>query len=407
MEDTSKNLGKSCTNEEQRALEMAQKLFPGGITIPFDGFSIDEQIRQTAEAMKRATVIYEAVFSYDGVIVKADIMRKRWNGWELYEVNKINSNNDLCLHVIAVKYYVISGAGVIISKACLKYLYPFYDRVNGSIVEKKGFLTENYTAEVKEQQAKVKKEIARQKKMLDDKASKIDIGKLFKDQQRLLLEESREKKTIVKKPELRQFLEQLWYPLCFLNFETLQYAIPPYDRLKPYQQLPFRYSLHIQKHAGGKLCHRKFLAQPSADPRKGFLEKLLKDIPEDPCILVYNKSFELSCLKELASEFPQKKNRILKILHATIDLMAPFRKRHIYSWKQQGSYSINAVLPAFVKGKNYENDREEAKDLYHAMGEPSGDPMLLAIVKKILLDGCSQETLALVKLLEVIHESSS
>ncbi len=155
MDDNSNNLGKACISEEERTREMAQKLFPGGVNISSDGLSIDDQIRRTAETMQTAKVMFEAVFCYDGVIVKADIMRKRRNKWELYIVKNGKNSMDIYLLELAVQYYVIYGSGVTISRAYVKHLYPDYVRINGTIVEKLYFVTVNLTSRVEKMQAAV------------------------------------------------------------------------------------------------------------------------------------------------------------------------------------------------------------------------------------------------------------
>lgn len=218
------------------------------------------------------------------------------------------------------------------------------------------------------------------------------------------------KKVTVEKDELRTFLARLQYPLCFLDFETFMSAVPPYDGLRPYQQVPFQYSMHFRKKPGGKLHHVEFLAQAGVDPRKEFLERLLEDIPEDACILVYNKSFEISRLKDLAEQFPRRKKRIQAIIDSIVDLIEPFRQRFIYSWKQKGSHSIKSVLPAFVPGMSYEGleigEGGEAMEAYHEMCDLVGKPKELVKLRNALLEYCRQDTLAMIKLLEVLEKKA-
>ena len=65
----------------------AQQYFPGGVLIPYDGFSLSEQINLTKTAIENgADVIYEAAFCYEDVFFKADILRRISAGWELYEI---------------------------------------------------------------------------------------------------------------------------------------------------------------------------------------------------------------------------------------------------------------------------------------------------------------------------------
>ena len=318
----------------------------------------------------------------------------------------------------------------------------------------------NVTSDTKTRQAGVRKEIGRMKRMLRGEEPKIDIGphcgdpypcdfeghcwahipedsvfdlagngvKKFdlyrkgiikledvpldslKGKQRQQAEAALNKKVVVNRKEVREFLDRLWYPLCFLDFETFTSAVPLYDGLRPYQQAPFQYSLHYMKKKSGKLHHVEFLAQPGIDPRKDFLDRMLEDIPEGACVLVYNKSFEIDKLKNLAIQFPRKKKKIQAIIDSIVDLMEPFQKRSIYSWKQKGSHSIKSVLPAFVSGMSYEGleigEGGEAMEAYHEMCDLVGKPKELVKLRHALLQYCRQDTLAMVKLLEVLEKKA-
>jgi len=407
--------------------ELAWRLFPGGTLIPFEGVSFDEQIRLTREAMKSSKVIYEAAFLHDGVFVKADILRKGRNGWELYEVKSANDFKDIYRHDIDVQYYVLDGAGLSVGKACLVHLNREYVR-KGNIDVRELFSVKNVTKETRERQADVKKEVARMKRMLRGKEPDTDIGPhchdpytcdfaghcwahipdnsvfdlagngkknfdlyrqgivkiedvpldMLKGKQRQQAETAAGKKVIVNRKEVREFLQSLRYPLCFLDFETFMTAVPPYDGLRPHQQVPFQFSMHYRKRKGGKLYHVEFLAKPGADPRREFLNRLFEEIPEGACILVYNRSFEVSRLKELSEQFPRRKKRIQTIIDSIVDLMVPFQQRAIYSWKQKGSHSIKSVLPAFVPEMSYEGleigEGGEAMEAYHEMCALVGKP---------------------------------
>lgn len=434
--------------------ELARDIFPGGVLIPFS-VSFDEQISLTLKALKTAKVIYEATFSYGGVLVRADLMRKVGRNWELYEVKSSNKVKDNHPDDVAVQYYVISGSGVPISKTFVTHLNNEYVR-KGPLDINQLFYSHDVTAVVKEKQDDVKKDIANQLKMLAGKQPQISIGqyctkpyacdfkkhcwehipensvldlagskatkfKLYRDgivkmedipldklkgAQHQQVDLFLRKKTSVNPTKLKKFLAEISYPLYYLDFETFLAPIPPYDGLRPYQQIPFQYSLHFQKRAGGKLYHKEFLAKPNCDPRKELLDSLLEDIPKDACVLVYYQTFEKGRLKELAEQFPRKAKQINSIIDNVIDLLVPFKERALYSWQQQGSHSIKKVLPAFVKGMSYEGleigDGGEAIEAYHKMCAVADDPKALDTIRNDLLEYCCQDTLAMVKLLEVV-----
>jgi hypothetical protein len=319
------------------------------------------------------------------------------------------------------------------------------------------FASEDVTVGIKAKQEAIKEEIDRLQKMLAGKAPKIDIGPhcakpypcdfekhcwqhipensifdlagngvnkwaLYKEDtvkmedipldklKGLQLQQVKtylDKKPVVDRIGLKAFLKEIWYPLYYLDFETFLAAVPPYDGLKPYQQIPFQYSLHIQKRKGGKLYHKEFLANPNCDPRKKILDSLLDDIPNDACVLVYYQPFEKGRLKELAQQFPRKAKQINAIISNVRDLLVSFKGRALYSWKQQGSHSIKKVLPAFVEGMSYEGlevgDGGEAIEAYQKMCVVADDPKELGKIRKALLEYCCQDTLAMVRLLEVVR----
>lgn len=94
------------------------------------------------------------------------------------------------------------------------------------------------------------------------------------------------------KEKIKKFLDTLHYPLYFLDFESQALIIPQYVGTKPFQHIPFQYSLHYIEHEGGELKQREFLGISSEDPRRAIAEALCNDIPENACILAYNKNYE-------------------------------------------------------------------------------------------------------------------
>ena len=50
--------------------DLAQGLFPGGVLVPYDGLSLEEQLEMTANLLAQGCqTIYEATFFYNGVFV--------------------------------------------------------------------------------------------------------------------------------------------------------------------------------------------------------------------------------------------------------------------------------------------------------------------------------------------------
>jgi hypothetical protein len=203
---------------------------------------------------------------------------------------------------------------------------------------------------------------------------------------------------------VHQFIESLWYPICFMDFETTYMVpIPMYDGIRPYQMVPFQYSVHVLHEPGGELVHHEFLADGSTNPQKEFLEQLLAIVPRNACILVWNQGFEIPRLKELAEAFPEKSGKIDHIINNIRDLMIPFRDKSIYHWQFNGSYSLKDVLPALVPELSYDNLEISvggmASSAWLHMIQ-SKDEEEKSTIRKQLLQYCHLDTFAMVKILE-------
>ena len=221
-----------------------------------------------------------------------------------------------------------------------------------------------------------------------------------------------EGKPFIDKNGIREFLDTLSYPLYFLDFETMQDAVPQYDGTKPYQQITFQYSLHIKESPDAPYQHKEYLApNDGKDPRRALADQLCKDIPKDVCILAYNKQFEVSRTQELAALYPDLADHLLNIARNIKDLLVPFQAGYYYLPAMGGSFSIKSVLPAL-----FPNDPELD---YHNLDERcqnGGDAMTIfpkikdmppaeaAASREALLRYCELDTWAMVKVWERLKE---
>src|SRR5208283_1045918 len=102
---------------------------------------------------------------------------------------------------------------------------------------------------------------------------------------------------------IAQFTSQLEYPLYFLDFETFKTAIPMHDGVRPYQNVPFQFSLRVVDNPGKMAKHRSYLADGDGDPRPGLMQALKKHIGESGSIVAYNSSFEINVLRALGDVY--------------------------------------------------------------------------------------------------------
>lgn len=210
----------------------------------------------------------------------------------------------------------------------------------------------------------------------------------------------------IESENIKRFLGSIIYPLYFLDYETLGPAVPLFDGTRPFQAIPFQFSLHCQRTADSPLEHFEFLHQQPSDPRPTFIEELLRLIGKSGTVVTYNQAFEKRINDELAQHFPSRAAELAALNARMLDLLAPFQKRWLYHPSQQGSASIKAVLPAFTE-LSYQTlhigDGEAASRLYldFMRGKLAGEAQ-----EKLWQDlktYCGLDTLAMHKLLAVLR----
>lgn len=233
--------------------------------------------------------------------------------------------------------------------------------------------------------------------------------KLNDKQKRQVLTELYNLPPHIDKAAIKAFLETLRYPLYHLDFETFQQAIPQWNGVSPYEQIPFQYSLHVQNEPCGSTVHKEFLGKEGIDPRRDIAERLCADIPMNACTIAYNMSFEKSRIKALSALFPNLSKHLMSIHDNMVDLAQPFQSGVYYCREMGGSYSIKSVLPALCPGDpelDYKSlplihNGSEAMTAYATLHEQP--PEKVAEIRTALLAYCRLDTLAMVKILEKLY----
>lgn len=154
-------------------------------------------------------------------------------------------------------------------------------------------------------------------------------------------------------PELPDALARLAYPLYVLDFEALGPPIPRFPGMRPYQSIPFQWSLDVVRAPGAAPEHREFLALDAADPRRPFLESLAESVGEDGPIVVYS-AYESARLAELAAALPDLAPLAERIRARLWDFL-PVIRRHVAHPAFGGAFSLKKVLPALAPALGYED----------------------------------------------------
>ena len=201
----------------------------------------------------------------------------------------------------------------------------------------------------------------------------------------------------------KQEIAHLSLPAYFLDFETINLPIPIWKGTRPFQQVPFQYSLHKLKRTGD-LDHHSFLDLSGKDPSSALAKQLVLDCGKKGPIFAYNASFEKRVIKELAERFSKQRSSLLAIIERIVDLL-PVVKKHYYHPSQKGSWSLKALLPAMIPYRSYsdlngvQNGNEAMDAFIEAMHAEPGRKNEL---HQELLEYCELDTMSLVDIYKKI-----
>jgi hypothetical protein len=177
--------------------------------------------------------------------------------------------------------------------------------------------------------------------------------------------------------------------------------------MRPYDQIPFQWSLHVQRAPGAALEHFEFLANDTSDPRRAFISTLSDALGDSGSIVVYSQQFESQRLSELAACLPEFEGRIKTIQDRLCDLLRIVRD-HVYHPDFAGSYSLKSILPALVPSMSYDDmtvaDGQAAGLAWESLVHGGLDRGEHDTIRKALLDYCGQDTLGMLKIVETLRQ---
>ncbi|MGH9739253.1 MAG: DUF2779 domain-containing protein [Candidatus Acidiferrales bacterium] len=440
---------------------LARQIFPGGVAV--ESRNREQAIRATRELIQNPEVpaVFEAALEYRNIFVRVDVLeRRRDQRWRLIEVKSSTDVRDHHLEDVAIQYRVATGAGLDLAACSLAHVSRDYVYQGGSIEPQAFFKIVDLTLQVVKSQSDVARQIGSEFRILSKPAapqiapgqqcsrpitcefyercnpprpqdhvgflprihasavealeemgveSIRDIPHDFQ-----LSEIQRRAATCVQTGEpwfsleLRDVLDALTYPLCFADFETVNRAIPPFAGMRPYDHLPFQWSVHVQRQPGAEPEHFEFLALDASDPRREFIASLCAALGERGSIVVYS-SFESQRLSELGGWLPEFADRVNAIQDRLFDLL-PIVRNHVYHPAFAGSYSLKSVLPALVPEMTYDGmqvaNGPDAGIAWESLVHGGLDESERENIRKTLLEYCGQDTLAIVRLLDALRLGS-
>ena len=435
--------------------EKARLRFPGGRLVEESHLEHGRAVGTTQAMLADASIpsLYEAAVNFEGIRARFDVLvRRDGQGFDLVEVKSSTGVKDEHITDVAIQLYAAEGCGIPIDRAYLMHLNREYVYQGGEHDLEQLFMLADVTEDAREYVSQsVPGELAEMWETLElDAAPEIDTGKHCKkpytcpffshchrgepehsvmqlprlsdsllerlkglgigsigdipaDLSGLSAVQSRIRDSVVGGrpyvgPGLRRSLGEIEFPASFLDFETINPGIPLYVGTRPYERIPFQWSLHVLD-GSGDLTHREFLNSDDQDPRERFASSLLEATPDTGSIVTYSP-YEKSVINQLAEETPRYRDDLLTLVPRIVDLLKVVRDNY-YHPKFHGSFSIKSVLPALVPDLDY-NELEVKEGLAASAAYSrlvSGDVPEdnEAEIRESLLAYCKRDTEAMVR----------
>ena len=425
----------------------ARELHPNGVLI------VDTNIASASKKTKslmddpNVPVLFEGTFLIDGFIAKADILKRKDDGWHMIEVKSSVNDKEEFIDDMAYTAMVIDHCGFDISIVSLlliskgfrlgmknenlfveidhtdkvldrvELFKPFWEQIEDMtrrpvkpepelrfVCRKCELFKECLGKDIENHIF----DIPRLTQSKFDKLVELGIIRIkdIPDEFPLTENQDRVRKCIQTKKSfvgdrLKSELESISWPTYYLDFETVMTAIPLYPDIAPYTQIPTQYSIHKCSELGHIIDHFEYLADPSKDCRKELAENLIDDLKGEGSIVIYS-NFEKAVINSLGRLYPDLFQKLNSLINRMIDLEAIIRKNY-YHLDFHGSTSMKNTLPVLVPDMSYDEleiadgDSAMAAFAYLALGRYK-EAREVEFTKRNLLDYCKQDTLAMIRL---------
>jgi len=394
-------------------------LFPGGVYIPYS-MNLDDMINETNKHILKGTkYIYGATFYYDGILVVIDILEVTKKKIHIYEVCSHNKIHDMNIEAMSLQYYVLTELGYKIKGCSIVHINDDYVR-GSSLDADKLFSISCVKSEVLYLQRKIPKNLNLFKTTLKEniqiscnennqnKIPEKSIFQLFKlgsqkqrqlyskgifdikkipdnfsltTTQQTIVDVYKSNKIFADRTKIKEFLNNLTYPIYHLSICSYSSEIPEFEDVRPYQDIPFKFSLDIEQ-KDGSIEHRECSCDNLDDPRYEVAKLLCENIPLDVTTLVYDKVIVDKLIRTLATPYNARTVPLMNIVKNLKDLSLPFQKNHYISPLQNLRDDFKSVSLALLP----ELEKEEKQ--------------------KLLAGDCNFNTIASIKILEVLKKYS-
>ena len=438
----------------------AQSQYPDGVLIAPDN-NLTAALKQTTQmlAISPRKTLFEATFQAEGILVRADLLVPIKSGWHMVEVKSSTMVKNYHVEDAAIQSWVARKAGLALANTSLqvvnsKWTYPGGHDYSGLL---KLEPVDEYIAPL---QTEVPKWLAAAKAVAEGAEPVVKMGRQcgdpfacgfqpycesltapiqfpiswlpslhhakrakyeaagYLDLREIPIDNLSAKQRKVLHATIND--EVYFEPLTkaerktlagtryFLDFETIGFTIPIWAGTRPYQQIPFQWSCHIES-TDGAIAHEMFLDLTGNDPSREFAQSLIDTLGKSGPIVVYNQGFEKGIMSALAVRFPDLAERLERVISRVVDLL-PLAQEHYYHPSMKGSWSIKAVLPAIAPELDYAELGEVADGLgaqaaYREATHQDTSPERKAQLENALRKYCTRDTMAMVRILHYFCES--
>ena len=442
--------------------DLAQQSYPDGVLIghPTQPFRAVEQTSELLQTGDRRPM-FEAAFVHQNVVIRADLMIPTEGGdaWHMAEVKSTASAKPHHFRDLATQVWVTRGAGLDVAKATLRYIdREFVYTTRGDY---SGMFADAESPELDTLIAGRPAVVDKARRTLEGPEPDIRTGDhcayphpcpflahcrsqeppppqypveilwgpAGKALARKLVAEGYRDLTAVpldyEMPPLQKRIhhatvtgevycdtdalrEQLagWgWPMYFLDFETINFSIPRWIGTRPFEIIPFQFSLHHQR-ADGAYRHAAFLDLTGDNPSRACAQALVEALGEtEGPIVAFGAGAERGTVNRLAAQFPEFAPVLSAIVERIVDLRLAIVE-HYYHRDMEGSFSLKDVAPTVSEDLSYgllDDVRHglEAQQAYSEAISPDVSSDRKQQLEQAMLRYCKQDTWALLRMVNI------
>ena len=426
-------------------------------------------LSETIKFIKDKKVIYEGAFIYSDTLVRADVLIKKNDGWELLEAKSSKEPKDEYIDDIAIQSYIIKSSKIIkISKVKLIHINGEFTYQGDN--DYSDLISDEYelSDKILSREKLVQTYIDKFKPIADEKypKPKIETGdhclkphkciylercnslkqpsnitpisilpfvgkkleKKYKDKgiidlkdipsaelnpSQRIIQKAHKKNEPDINPGVGKILKEFKWPFYFMDFETVQQGVPIIKGTQAYYALPFQWSVHKWDSPTTKISDgMSFLDFSNQNIERKFIESLLDAVGDKGTIFAHHKSTEIKVLEKLkdkdsCKDLSEKIDNLIVRVEDTLSLV----KNNFYAPVMNGKYDLKIILKAIPSDISY----EEKDSIADGMGAQLAwftytDPKTSHDDKekqvKLLKAYCAKDTLAIYYLIKYLLEKA-